>query len=214
MLVVILFSCTNKSNERIIVSSIKYIANDTLYPMNNIDNMNCSKLSIEFFNKAGINISKYYEIIDETQIDIDKDKIFDSLIVLSPVGKMPSNEFCSREKEANRVLLIKMKNVVYLFDNIIWNKWGIGAHNADNIEEACSEKSAFSLVNYFGQSCFFEYRLCVSLSQSRFVIDSILLRTGCEGKEVTKTIDDFNKPFYIENYRTNIIDSLMQIYSL
>ena len=214
LLIVTLFSCSKKAHNCLIVTNCKYVKNDSLYPMHNVNNAECLKISKDFYDKAGLKISKYYEILDENQLDIDKDKSIDSLLVISPINKVPSNKLCEDEHDGNRILLIKTKNEIYLYDNIIWNKWGFAAHNADNIEEPCSERSGFSLMNYFGQGCFFEYNLCISISDKRLVIDSIKLRSGCQGKEVFKTIENMNKPFYIENYKTMMIDSLMDEYAL
>lgn len=214
LFILLFYSCSEKRNDFEVVSTINHFLNDTLYPPHQLKSISCSEVANQYSNRAGIVISNFYEIIEEKQLDIDHDNFEDSLIILSPINKMPSNEPCPNELDANRILLIQTRKNIFLYDNVIWNKWGHGSQNADHIEWACSEKGAFSLQNYFGQSCFFEYTLCLSMSKSKILLDSILIRSGCNHKQIRKVINDFHRPFYIENYKTSLVDSLKEKYRI
>jgi hypothetical protein len=196
-------ACVNNSKKNINNANV-----DSIKPKFRSTNSFINKQINTYYSKYGICISKYYSDINFVSIDINHDMIRDTLIILSPIGLLPNENLDDIvEDKNNRLLLIKLKNKLYVYDNIISNEWGLGSTGAESVEKS---EEGFKLTNHLGQACFFDYEIYIDFINNNFFISKVSTRSGCPGeKEKNNTITYEKGKYNLSNYNRLVIDSLM-----
>lgn len=211
-LMTLLFSCEtkNNSNERVI-RQFNIEKRDTLFPLIKLSD-SCNYLVREFRNEFGYVISNYFDTKCFLSLDINGDKINDTLVVLSPAFLSLDNDGFYVCNNDNRILVeflsedSNVSKIGKIYNNVISNQVSRSWGGYETLEY---NKNGFILKGTRGQGCIFEYSVYISKSNKIFYVDSINLNSKCpnfESKSIL--INKLGKSMPLEKYKNTIIDSI------
>lgn len=170
-----------------------------------LKNQNCKYLFDGYFNRFGIAISNYYEIIDYVKFN-DKDTV----AIISPKILTPTAQECRVEdKEVinGRILIIQYDNETKVFYNVVSNNIGDGTSGCELIEE---RDNGFRLYKTLGQACTLKYCIDIDINDKEPVISKISIEYTCRDEQYkSEFIFDESQFLLVDYKRDKTIDSLL-----
>uniref|UniRef100_UPI00404A54AF hypothetical protein n=2 Tax=Flavobacterium sp. TaxID=239 RepID=UPI00404A54AF len=206
-----LFSCNLKNkSKRLKTNEAISLAKDTLHPLTNISD-SCKYLMIGYENKFGYVVSKYYEVKSILPFNINDDKLYDTLVVLSPASLTLDSKGFYVCNEDNRILVEfinqnnKISKIGKIYNNVISNQISRGWGGYENLKSLGN--NSFVLEASKGQSCIFEYEIFVLNKKNELYVDSIRLNSSCSinRKLLVKFGTDSMK---LSSFNRKMIDSI------
>lgn len=192
------FSCTNLTkgnkieNEQLVIE-----------PRKDYSYKECASKYKGFYNRFGLSISNYYEVVDYLGIGND------SVAILSPILLTPTASECRDDKMEiinNRLLVANLDVKTKVYGNVITNKIGMGTSGSEFIKNS---KNGFTLYNSIGQSCKVSYSINVVIFDKNLYVDEIFVENLCRKNNMQKKVIKFNNyEFPLSKFRREMIDSL------
>jgi hypothetical protein len=167
----------------------------------------CDSAAAGYYEKYGYVISRFYEEVDQSAMDVNEDGREDSLAIFSPLNRIPANDVCDSVEQTDRLLFIVVDGETFVYPNVIRNELGIAALGTEQI--ISNNGAGFALTYHMGQACFFEYDIHVGYDDEAFYVRQISLRSACPGDETKEKHYNFtDKKFLLTQYTRSMIDSL------
>lgn len=203
----IVSSCAPKSKSTNDYSNQSF--SDTIH----FDNANtisilCETLKDSYFKRFGIIISKYYVVMDSLAVDLNRDSLVDTVIVLSPITLEPiaENYDCDFDKDPKRLLVEIINNrgkskIRSVYPNLISNIGGVLSH----YNGIFKTKDGFKIVHQAGTKYSWLYTIDFSTAKKdKLTLTHISKTCSYEGEG-----KDLN--YYFKNQsidKINISDTL------
>ncbi len=216
-LIFLFISCGKKNIE---IESHELVSVDTINPEYKLPmNKSCNKISEGYYNRYGLVISNFFEVTRTLPIDLNNDKLIDTLAILTPLSLIPTAEkggVCFRKDTTENRLLIGIYNfknrqkLYFNYPNVIANTsssaWG-------GCEKMAIDKNGFVLKGYRGQGCVFDYNIYVLVENKELYIDSIRLNSSCS-KQKSLLLNYKGKSLKLSDFNRKVIDSIKEAESM
>ena len=203
--IAVLSSCHSKNrhqnNEAIEVDSVKMDQNILKAKLSD----SCFLKVKGYYRISGISISKYYEVEDSLELDLNNDKEMDYLLMLSPMGMEEPGYSCSLDSAKRLLVEVISQNgkrrIRHVYSNLLTDISGLlstynGIHKT---------KNGFEIKHMAGQRYTWHYIVEFNTSnKDRISLSKIEKECSVDGKPIKE--EYFYKDYPVE--KINITDTL------